>query len=107
MIDALAILEAELLGPGGPFETEEAVVLGERVRVFRHRPRDLRALLERSASFGDAEYLISATGGRPGASPIAATSRPSPPRRACSANGTAWARAIAWPSSAPTLPSGS
>ncbi len=48
----------ELTGPGGPFEIGYEDVLGERMEVFRHRPRSARELLEASAQWGDAEYLI-------------------------------------------------
>jgi acyl-CoA synthetase (AMP-forming)/AMP-acid ligase II len=51
-------IEADLLRPGAPFETLAATVLGAPVRVFRDRPASLRALLERSAAYGDAEYLV-------------------------------------------------
>ena len=52
-----AILEA-LIAPGAAFELSRENVLGERMLVFRHRPSSLRALLERSEQFGDAEYLV-------------------------------------------------
>jgi long-chain acyl-CoA synthetase len=54
----LAEIEAALLAPGAPFETVWDSVLGERMRVFRERPASLRALLEASRGFGDAEYLV-------------------------------------------------
>lgn len=47
-----------LTGRGQPFELVEELVLGERVRVLRDRPRSLRELLERSARFGSADYLV-------------------------------------------------
>ncbi len=49
---------AALTAPGGAFEIVDDVVLGEHMRVFRHRPRSLRELLAGSARFGDAEYLV-------------------------------------------------
>jgi acyl-CoA synthetase (AMP-forming)/AMP-acid ligase II len=57
-LERMAQAEARLLGSGGPFETEEALVLGERVRVFKARAPHLRALLEGSARLGDAEYMV-------------------------------------------------
>jgi acyl-CoA synthetase (AMP-forming)/AMP-acid ligase II len=51
-------IEAQLTGPGAPFEIAEEMVLGERMPVFKDRPRSLRALLESSAGFGDREYLV-------------------------------------------------
>jgi acyl-CoA synthetase (AMP-forming)/AMP-acid ligase II len=51
-------VEAQLIGPGGMFETVEEEVLGERLQVFKQRVPSLRAYLERSAGFGDAEYVI-------------------------------------------------
>jgi len=61
---ALIAVEQRLLGPGGPFELEEAVVRGERMQVMKHRPPHLRALLERSAAFGEVEYLVCVGEGR-------------------------------------------
>jgi len=51
-------VDAQLLGPGGMFELAEEEVLGERMKVFKSRVPSLRALVERSAAFGDAEYAI-------------------------------------------------
>lgn len=51
-------VDAQLLGAGGMFELADEEVLGERMRVFRNRPRSLRELVERSVGFGDAEYLV-------------------------------------------------
>lgn len=60
--EAIARVEAMLLAPGAPFELEEGEVLGERVKLFKNRAPHLRAVLERSASFGDAEYLVFSDG---------------------------------------------
>ena len=38
-------LRAKLTGPGGPFEIAVESVLGERMQVFKNRPRSLRELL--------------------------------------------------------------
>ncbi len=54
----IARAEAELLRPGAPFELADAVLLGEPMKVFKHRAPDLREVLARSASFGDAEYMV-------------------------------------------------
>ncbi|MFN8624473.1 MAG: class I adenylate-forming enzyme family protein [Candidatus Binatia bacterium] len=51
-------IEARLLGPEGAFALAEATVLGERMTVFANRPGSLRAYVEQSVNFGDAEYLI-------------------------------------------------
>ena len=56
---SLAEIEARLQAPGGPFESAVEPVLGEPTRVFVQRPASLRALLEASRAFGDAEYLVS------------------------------------------------
>lgn len=55
---AMTAVEAELLAPGGPFELEEAEVLGERMPVFKHRVRSLRDIVADSLAFGDAEYVV-------------------------------------------------
>ena len=51
-------VRAKLTGPGGPFEIAEEDVLGERVRVFKHRARSLRDLLRASSAHGEREYLV-------------------------------------------------
>ena len=56
-LDALRAAEASLLAPGAPFELEDALVLGEPMRVFKRRAPSLRALLAASARLGDAEYM--------------------------------------------------
>jgi acyl-CoA synthetase (AMP-forming)/AMP-acid ligase II len=53
----LPAIEAALLGPGGFFELEDGLVLGEPMQVMARRPRSLRELVAASARFGDAEYL--------------------------------------------------
>jgi acyl-CoA synthetase (AMP-forming)/AMP-acid ligase II len=55
---SLDSIEAQLTGPGGPFEIVEEDVLGTRMAVCKSRPPSLRALLEDSASRGDDEYII-------------------------------------------------
>jgi len=65
-MEALREIEARLTGPGGPFEVVVETVLGEPTRVFRERPRSLRALLEASAQHGANEYLVSDDGRRIG-----------------------------------------
>jgi acyl-CoA synthetase (AMP-forming)/AMP-acid ligase II len=51
-------IDAQLFGPGGPFATAAEPVLGERMTVFTNRTRSLRAYVEQSLTFGDAEYLV-------------------------------------------------
>jgi acyl-CoA synthetase (AMP-forming)/AMP-acid ligase II len=51
-------IEEALCSPGGFFELEEAEVLGERMKVFKHRAPSLRSLLEASAGFGEKEYIV-------------------------------------------------
>jgi steroid-24-oyl-CoA synthetase len=51
-------LRARLTGPGGMFEIVEESVLGERMQVFKNRPRSLRELLAQSALHGEKEYLV-------------------------------------------------
>jgi acyl-CoA synthetase (AMP-forming)/AMP-acid ligase II len=51
-------IEAQLTGPGGPFEIVEEEVLGERMPSFKTRKRSLRELLQASAAFGDNLYII-------------------------------------------------
>ncbi len=51
-------IEAQLTGPGGPFEIVEEQVLGVRMPVFKQRLPSLRALFEQSLAHGDAEYIV-------------------------------------------------
>ena len=51
-------IEAQLTGPGGPFEVETANVLGEEMSVVKNRARSLRELLEASRAHGDKEYIV-------------------------------------------------
>jgi acyl-CoA synthetase (AMP-forming)/AMP-acid ligase II len=51
-------IEAQLTGPGGPFEIVEEPVLGEVIPVFKQRPRSLRTILEQSSAHGEAEYIV-------------------------------------------------
>ncbi|MCP5042445.1 MAG: acyl--CoA ligase [bacterium] len=53
-----------LIAPGGPFEMVEEEVLGVTMRVYKNRAKSLRELLERSAGFGDAQYLVFSDGRR-------------------------------------------
>ena len=57
-MDTLEEIEAQLTGPGGPFETVEEPVLGEVMPVFKDRHSSLRDILEASAGHGDAEYIV-------------------------------------------------
>jgi acyl-CoA synthetase (AMP-forming)/AMP-acid ligase II len=61
-----AEIEAQLTGPGGPFEIVEESVLGELMPVFKDREPNLRAILEKSVGFGDAEYIVCDDGRRIG-----------------------------------------
>jgi acyl-CoA synthetase (AMP-forming)/AMP-acid ligase II len=61
-VSAREELRARLTGPGGMFELVEETVLGERMQVFKNRPRALRDLLAQSALHGAKEYLVE--GGR-------------------------------------------
>lgn len=49
---------ARLTAPGAPFEIRTEDVLGEPMRVFAHRQRNLGAFLLASERFGDREYLV-------------------------------------------------
>ncbi|HEX7097250.1 MAG TPA: class I adenylate-forming enzyme family protein [Acidimicrobiales bacterium] len=50
--------EALLTAPGAAFEMVEEDVLGERMLVFKNRPRSLRELLAASSGFGEREYVV-------------------------------------------------
>src|SRR5690606_34406290 len=51
-------IQAQLTGPGGPFEIGWEDVLGERMRVLKNRPRSLRELLAASAAHAANEYIV-------------------------------------------------
>jgi acyl-CoA synthetase (AMP-forming)/AMP-acid ligase II len=59
---SLADVEAALTAPGAPFEMEDALVLGERMRVMKRRARSLRDVVAASTQFGDAEHLVFSDG---------------------------------------------
>jgi len=56
--EAMAAAEAELLAPGGLFETGEETVLGERMLVFTNRMRSLREIVAASVGHGDRDYVV-------------------------------------------------
>lgn len=56
--EAMVKAEAELLAPGGLFETTEEVVLGERMLVFKNRLQSLREIVAASVGYGDRDYVI-------------------------------------------------
>src|SRR3954451_2785711 len=56
--EGMAAVQAQLLGPGGLFETTTAVVGGEAMTVFVNRLPHLRAALEASAAFDDRDYVV-------------------------------------------------
>jgi len=58
---------ALLTAPGAPFEIAEEEVLGERLAVYRTRPRSLRELLVASAERGDTPCFVFDTAGASGA----------------------------------------
>jgi acyl-CoA synthetase (AMP-forming)/AMP-acid ligase II len=51
-------IEAQLTGPGGPFEVVQEPVLGEVMPVFKDRHPNLRAILQESVGHGDREYIV-------------------------------------------------
>jgi len=51
-------VDAQLFGPGAPFEVTIEEVLGERMHVFAKRVPSLRAYVEASLGFAEAEYVV-------------------------------------------------
>src|SRR5258705_167172 len=49
---------AQITGPGGPFEVGEAVIRGERMRVFKNTPPSLRSLWELARARGEQTFLV-------------------------------------------------
>jgi long-chain acyl-CoA synthetase len=49
---------AHLTAPGAPFEMDECVVSGQRLRCWKDVPPTLRALIERSRQHGERIYLV-------------------------------------------------
>jgi acyl-CoA synthetase (AMP-forming)/AMP-acid ligase II len=58
MEELLATIRASLTVPGALFEVVAEDVRGNRMDVFRHRPRSLLELLERSSRFARREYVV-------------------------------------------------
>jgi long-chain acyl-CoA synthetase len=52
------VAAAQLTGPGQLFEIETRDVLGTCLRVWKNAPTSLRAVLELSCGYGDADYLV-------------------------------------------------
>ena len=49
---------AQITGPGSPFEISEAVIRGERLRVFKNTPPSLRSLWDLARTRGDQTFLV-------------------------------------------------
>ncbi len=67
LAEKLARLDAvtrDLTGPGGMFEVVEEDVGGERMAIFRDRPRSLREYVLRAADHGDADCYVFGDGTR-------------------------------------------
>jgi len=57
-VPSRAEVTARLTGPGQPFEIEVVDVRGIPTRTWKTAPPTLRAVLELSASHGDADFLV-------------------------------------------------
>ena len=57
---ALSLAEAHrrLTAPGSPFETEEKVIRGVPVRVWKNAPASTREVLQAARGFGDRTFLV-------------------------------------------------
>src|SRR5262245_13113337 len=49
---------AQITGPGSPFEITEALIRGQRLRVFKNTPASLRELWDRGRERGDETFLV-------------------------------------------------
>jgi steroid-24-oyl-CoA synthetase len=49
---------AQITGPGGPFEVGEAVIRGQRLRVFKNTPPALRSLWDLARTRGEQTFLV-------------------------------------------------
>src|SRR6059036_62671 len=58
MTMTIAEATAALTAPGQPFEMQEVAIRGIPTRVWEHAPVTLRSILETSAGFGDATFLV-------------------------------------------------
>ena len=59
-----AEVEAQLQGPGSPFEVVREIVLGTEMSVFAQRFGSVRDIIAHSASHGDSEFMVWDTGQR-------------------------------------------
>jgi long-chain acyl-CoA synthetase len=55
---SLAEAEWELTRPGAPFEMQKANIFGRSLRVWKHAPRSIREIFEKSMAFGDRAYIV-------------------------------------------------
>src|SRR2546422_5382044 len=49
---------AQITGPGSPFEIGEALIRGERLRVFKNTPSSLRSLWDLARARGEQTFLV-------------------------------------------------
>ena len=55
---SIAEATARLTAPGAPFEMEEAVIRGVKMRVWKNAPPNLRMVFEATLAYGDRTYLV-------------------------------------------------
>ncbi|MCU1486236.1 MAG: Fatty acid--CoA ligase [Actinomycetia bacterium] len=58
LVDAMLEASARLTAPGAPFETVEEDVFGERMAVYKNRPRSLRQVLQQAATHGERDCFV-------------------------------------------------
>jgi long-chain acyl-CoA synthetase len=63
-VEQMARVTEQLLQPGQPYEVVEEEVLGEKLPVFRNRPRSLREVLAAATSHGDRDCMVFSDGRR-------------------------------------------
>jgi acyl-CoA synthetase (AMP-forming)/AMP-acid ligase II len=58
LVDAMLDASARLTAPGAPFETVEEDVFGERMAVYKKRPRSLRQVLQDAAAHDERDCFV-------------------------------------------------
>ena len=58
VLEEIDQIRAYLSGPGQPFELIEQDVLGQKLPVYRHVPKNLSTIVTSAAAYGDREFMV-------------------------------------------------
>ena len=58
VLEEIDQIRGYLSGPGQPFELIEQDVLGQKLPVYRHVPKNLSTIVTSAAAYGDREFMV-------------------------------------------------